>query len=539
MIKERRLFLALMAACLVLFSFQIGNHDFWDPDEPRYAGVARNILESGDWIRLTDNGEAYTQKPPLFFWILAAAAKLGGGLNETTSRIPAGIAGLLCVAVVYRLGNRLFNSRVGWLSAMTLATSQRFFLEARWVHMDTLLTLFVVLAMQSAYTALRGSRRDWVWMYGWMALGCLVKGPLGLALPAVGVLVYMASTREMSRLKESGWFWGLPLCLLPVLFWLLASSRLSGINPGSVVSKQVFQRLMDGVHHPRPFYYYLYSLPLEFLPWTLFLPSILRFTFPAAHGRERGNLLFLYGWIVGGLALLSLVAEKRPSYLLPLFPALALLAGFFFDSFLTRYDASGMSRWIQSPIALGGVTCLVGTIWLANRGTEVPGFRERIVPLGLFLCVACTGALWLQRRGRRGAVLIALLAAISSAYLWIVGAVFPWLNQYKSARPFCERILHRIGESPLGIYGDYLPAFAYYTHRRLQVVRTPGDLEGLISSPPGGACIVPKDRLPALRAKVPLETFESDSIGHRSFVLVGRASSADDPPRPQVGASPR
>ena len=73
---ERRLLLALVATCLVLFSFQIGNHDFWDPDEPRYAGVTRNILENDEWIRLTDNGEPYTHKPPLFFWILAVAARM-------------------------------------------------------------------------------------------------------------------------------------------------------------------------------------------------------------------------------------------------------------------------------------------------------------------------------------------------------------------------------------------------------------------------------------------------------------------------------
>jgi len=501
--------------------------------------VARNILESGDWIRLTDNGEPYTQKPPLYFWMLAAATKLGGGLNESSARIPAGAAGLLCVAAVYRFGKRLFNSRVGWLSAMTLATSQRFFVEARWVHMDTLLTLFVVLSMESAHAALRGSRRNWLWMYGWMALGCLAKGPLGFALPVAGVLVYLASSRELSRLKESGWFWGIPLCLLPVSLWLLASSRLSGIDPGAVVSRQVFQRLQEGVHHPRPFYYYIYSLPLEFLPWTLFLPSALKFTLPSVQGRGRGSLLFVYGWIVGNLALLSLIVEKRPSYLLPVFPALALLVGSFFDDFLTRYDASEMKRWIQWPIALGGIVCLAGTLYLANRGVAFAGLRERIVPLGLFLGVLCTGALWFQHRGRRGATLLALLAGISLGYLWIVGAIFPWLDQYKSARPFCERILSHSDEGPLGIYGDYLPAFAYYTHRRLQVVRTPIGLDALIGSAPGAACIVPKEKLATLQAVVPLEVLDAESIGHRSFVLVGGVPGEANPPRPHAGNSPR
>jgi 4-amino-4-deoxy-L-arabinose transferase-like glycosyltransferase len=536
---ERRLLLALVATCLVLFSFQIGNHDFWDPDEPRYAGVTRNILENDAWFRFTDNGLPYTHKPPLYFWIVAVTSRLGGGLNETTARVPAGLAGLLCVVAVYRLGRRLFNPRVAWLSAMTLATSQRFFLESRWVHMDTLLTLFVVLAMDSAHTALRGNRRSWIWMYGWMALGCLVKGPFGLILPAAGVLVTLASTRALSRLSESAWWWGLPLCLLPVLVWLFASSRLSGVDPGSVLSRQVIQRFQEGVHHPRPIYYYLYSLPLEFLPWTLFLPSVLRFTFPTAHPRERQSLLFVYGWVVGNLAILSLVAEKRPSYLLPLIPALALLVGFFFDAYLTRFDASEMRRWVQWPIALGGVACLAGTLFLADRARQFPGLGERVVPLGLFLCVSCVGALWLQRRGRRGAVILTLIAATASAHLWIVGTVFPWLNPYKSARPFSERILTRIGESPLGVYGDYLPSVAYYTHRKLQVTRSAEGLEALLERSPGALCIVPRERVPVLQSTLSLQVLDEDAIGHRSFALVGEASPADSDPRPQAGESPR
>jgi 4-amino-4-deoxy-L-arabinose transferase-like glycosyltransferase len=395
------------------------------------------------------------------------------------------------------------------------------------------------LAMESAHAALGGRRRDWSWMYAWMALGCLTKGPLGLALPAAGVLVTLASTRGLARLKESGWYWGLPLSLLPVGIWLLASSRLSGIDPVAVVSKQVFQRLQEGVHHPRPIYYYLYSLPLEFLPWTFFLPSILRFTFPNDHGRERGSLLFLYGWFVGDLALLSVIAEKRPSYLLPLFPALALLAGFFFDRFLTRYDASEMKRWIQWPIASGGVACLGGTLWLARQGREVPGLRERIVPLGIFLCLGCIGALWFQRRGWRGAALISLLAAFSLGYIWIAGAILPWLNPYKSARPFCERIQSRVGETPLGIYGDYLPSFAYYTHRVLQVVRSAEGLDSLLSGPEPGTCIVPKDKLSLLQKRVSLQVLDADSIGHRSFVLVSRGASAARPPETYPGDSPR
>ena len=161
------------------------------------------------------------------------------------------------------------------------------------------------------------------------------------------------------------------------------------------------------------------------------------------------------------------------------------------------------------------------------------------MPLGLFLGVACVGALWLQRRGRRGAVILTLIAATASGYLWIVGAIFPWLNPYKSARPFSERILSRIGESPLGVYSDYLPSVAYYTHRRLQVVRTPGGLEALVRGSDGALCVVPKERVSALLATLPLQVTDVASIGHRSYALVGMRPSTEDKLKSQAGESPR
>ena len=152
---------------------------------------------------------------------------------------------------------------------------------------------------------------------------------------------------------------------------------------------------------------------------------------------------------------------------------------------------------------------------------------------------SCVGALWLQRRGRRGAVILTLIVATALAHLWIVGAVVPWLNPYKSARPFSERILSQLGENPLAVYGDYLPSVAYYTHRKLQVTRSAEGLEALFERSPGALCIVPRERVPSLQATLSLQVLDEDSIGHRSFALVSEASPAGPNPSSQAGESPR
>jgi len=534
MSPERRALLFLLVACLFLFVFQLGNHDLWDPDEPRYGGITRAMLRSGDWIRLTDNGENYIQKPPLFFWILAATATLSGGLNETTARIPSSIAALLCVLCVYRFGRRLFGFRVGWLAAWGLATTQRFFVEARWVHMDTLLTLFILLSMESAHRALEGEKREWVWMYLWMALGCLTKGPLAMAIPVAALLVYLGSCREMVRLKECGGWWGLPLAVAPTAAWLFVNAHLSGFDPAEVLREQILQRFQEGLHHPRPFFYYFYSLPVEFLPWTLFLPGTVRFTFPSSGGKDRRSLLFFYGWVIGGFALLSLVAEKRPSYLLSIFPALALLVGVFLDSFLTRYDAAPLKRWMEWPLALAGAVCLAATGLLARWGRYHPGFAHRLVPLGLFLVLVFSGTLWALRKRHRGAGIIILLTGIFAGYLWVVAAMLPWLNPYKSARPFCERVLSRIGLSPLGIYEDNHPGVAYYCHRSLKLLRGPEELREFLQGPTPGYCVIREEELRELEGQCPLRSLEEYSVGHRKLVLVsggpGNRNHPDGPP---------
>jgi 4-amino-4-deoxy-L-arabinose transferase-like glycosyltransferase len=521
---EGRYRLVLIFAGLILFAASLGARDFWDPDEPRYAGIARGIVETGDWLNLSDNGRPYTHKPPLFFWILAASAHLGSGVTALSARIPNSLLALLSVLLLYRLGRDLFTPRAGLFGALVLATCQRFFLEARWVHMDMLLTLLTLVALDSAWRALE-RREPWRWavVYLAAALGCLAKGPVALAIPAAALLTFLASSRELPRLKESRWWLGIPAALLPVLAWLLASSRSAGFDPVSVVRVQVLQRFQAGMHHPRPFYYYLYSLPLEFLPWTPFLAGAFAATFPRPDGPRRRPVLFLYGWFLGGLALFSLAAEKRPSYLLPVFPPLALLVGLFLEDYLARWDSRSLRKWMAAPLLGYSAVCLAGLVWIPFGARAYPGLGGRLAILAVFYLAVCAGTLTAIRQGRRGAGLVILLGGIWAGYLGIAGSLLPWLNPYKSARPFCERIVSRIGPAPLGIYGDYRPAYGFYTHRRLEVIRRPEDLGRFLGSSTAACCLVRREDLDALRGRVPLEVLDSASVGGRNYALVSLA----------------
>ena len=294
--ENRRYPLILLLACLCLFAYGLGNRDFWDPDEPRYAGIARSILESGDWVTLRDNGRPYGDKPPLYFWILAGASRLGSGVTPLASRVPSSLFALLTALLAYRFGKNLFGARVGFLGGLILITTQRFFLEARWVHIDMLLCLLVLLALDCAYRALETKKGSW-WLAGYLAMaaGCMAKGPVALAIPFVALLTYLATSRQFGRMSETWWPVGIPAALVPALAWLWIFSGRTGLDPVEALRTQVFERFREGIHHPRPSYYYLISLPLEFLPWTPFLAGAMAVSFPLPGRVDRKPLLFLYG----------------------------------------------------------------------------------------------------------------------------------------------------------------------------------------------------------------------------------------------------
>lgn len=533
--RDRRYQLLLLVAALILFTFSLGQRDFWDPDEPRYAGVARAMVESGDWLHLTDNGRPYTDKPPLYFWVLAALGHTGGGINEVTARIPSSLFALLTVLLTYRLGRDLFGPRSGLFAGLVLATSQRFFLEAHWVHIDMLVCLLVLSAMDAAYRALeKGENWRWVTFYVVSALGVLAKGPVALAIPAAGLFTYLASFGELSRLRETRWVWGVPAALLPAILWLWTSARGTGVEPLQVIRRQILQRFQAGVHHPRPFYYYLYSLPLEFLPWTPFLIGALFATFPHPGRVERRPLLFLYGWILGGLALLSMAAEKRPGYLLPLFPALALLIGILWETFLVRYDPSPLRPWLAGPLAAYAVVCLGGVLAVPYVARRQEGLTPLLVTLAFIYLATCAASLSLLGAGKRGAAFLGLVGGLMAGYLWISGSVLPWLNDYKSARSFCERVVHHVGTAPLAIYRDYRPAYAYYTHRRLEVLRRPEAVADFLAPPRSGFCLIDRPDFRSLTNFLSLEEIDRERVGHRTFLLVRAAPRPTEPSEREV-----
>jgi 4-amino-4-deoxy-L-arabinose transferase-like glycosyltransferase len=333
---------AVVGGAALLLLAGLGNVGAWAPDEPRYLQVAEELRTAGrgpsDWVLLHLNGEVYDQKPPLYFWLAAAIGAPRGHVSEIAARLPSGLAGIALVALTLALGTRLFGGRVGVLGAALLLTCFEFARNARRVQLDVLLALCETVALVCFWRIDRGiGTRGWplFGLHAALGLAVLTKGPVGFLVPVLVMAGYLAWERRLGELPRLLPAWGLLLSLGPALAWLAAAAALAPSGfAGDMVGSNILARFFTGTSHVRPFYYYLDTYPLDCLPWTLLWPAVFvagRQVFrgssaPEAREPERRRAWrFLLAWVGASLVFFSLSSGKRGLYLLPTFPAMALL----------------------------------------------------------------------------------------------------------------------------------------------------------------------------------------------------------------------
>ncbi|MEN8149415.1 MAG: glycosyltransferase family 39 protein, partial [Planctomycetota bacterium] len=329
-----------------LFFHATGRRHLWSPDEDEYIVVNREMVEDGHWIHPTANGKPYTIKPPLFNWLGSGVSVLAGGVSELTSRLPSALAALAGLFLVWRLGRRMFGGRAGFIAALVLATAPLYVEFARWIQINmlsTVLNLWVMSMFWWGFTTPRHRGVAYVLMYAAAGLGVLTMGPVNLVMPAVAIGTFLLVTRDLRHLLSMRIHWGILVVLAIAGPWYFTVCRRPEYREGLLVVTNLDRFFTDSVGHVRPFWYYLKSTPIYFLPWTLFLPSAVIALRTSEGEEDKKPLLFLMTWAAAVLVFFSLSRTKRSEYLLPIFPALALLVGYVIDRGLTRGVHSG--RW--------------------------------------------------------------------------------------------------------------------------------------------------------------------------------------------------
>lgn len=307
----------ILALSYVLFVSGLGATSLWDPDEPRQAITAREMIERNDYIRPYLNGKPYLEKPPLYSWLIIAAAKIQGRVDEFSSRIPAALSATCLVVITYWFGSILVDPFTGFLSALTLATNFQFLGNARQSVMDMTFAFFIGLTIFLCYLAMAHKKPRYIVLsFLPAALATLTKGPAGLVIPMGVVAVYCLIRKELRRF------------LLPLGIGFVTSAALASIwffLAGEAywkefILRQNFVRYMNAFDHKESCFYYFEKIFTNFLPWSLLLPFALFDAF-------KKKFWLPLVWLTITFLFFEFSTSKRAIYLLPLYPACALLCG--------------------------------------------------------------------------------------------------------------------------------------------------------------------------------------------------------------------
>jgi 4-amino-4-deoxy-L-arabinose transferase-like glycosyltransferase len=429
--------IVLLGVAGVIYFTGLGGYDLWPPDEPRFAEVAREMMQSGDYLSPRVNAEPYREKPPLLFWSIAAASQPAGAVTATTARIPSALAALVTILLTYLLARSLFDARVAFWAGIILATTSFFWWEGRSVRTDMLLTLWMTLSLYAFWQWDR--RRQWGWLilfWAAVVLAVYTKGPPGLVFPLLLVFAYYWK-RPADR-KLTHWLLGTLAVLALVALWLIPARMAASAGSAGLAQEEILTNLyrqtigrLFGVSKAQWPWYFLLNMPVTLLPWSLFLPWTLVWAW--RRRREGAAMRLLLCWVVPAFLFFSISIGKRSVYLLPLYPALAIL---FSASVLELMEAPDKSRWRRrTGAAFVTLLAVLGIAPFVLRWTAyADAATEGLLLLGIFCLIVAAETLY--RVARSDGRILHLLFASRFAGLALIITVLalPVVNQYKSAR---------------------------------------------------------------------------------------------------------
>jgi 4-amino-4-deoxy-L-arabinose transferase-like glycosyltransferase len=506
----------IVAVGALLFLPNLGSHSLWDEDEAHNAQCVQEMVDAGTWVVPTFNFRLRSDKPILQYWTIRCCYLLFGP-GEWSARLPSALASLLSLLLCYELGRALFDRGTGVVSALLLASSILFCMIAHAVTPDALL----VATTMAAFTAFavdyrRGSTNWLITSSVASAFAVLAKGPVGLVLPLGIVGIFLFWQRQLRQ------FWNWKLLVGALLFTAIAApwyirvgidTRFEFIR-GFFLRHNVerFQSAMEG--HGAGVWFHPLCLFVTFAPASVFLllatwhawrgeaPSyssearswrhhlwdLLR---PLTH--DNWAYRFLATWILVWVGFFSLAATKLPNYLLPAFPALAVLVGRFLVRWMRgdvrlplRLERTAWACFALVGVVIGaGMVMASGTMpWNLIGRHEVPSVFS-MAAIGIIPVVFAWACARVRRQGLGMQALAGLLAGSCLAVGALAAFVPIALERHRAIKTLAQRLNAEplLGDRLIGCHDAYHPSLVYYVNR--PVMRSLSDRKAieLLNSP--------------------------------------------------------
>ena len=495
--------LILLAACIALvFGLFLGTRPLSVPDEGRYAEIPREMLVLHDFVTPHLNGIKYFEKPPLFYWLQAGAIKVFNPLiiqtehalqpkrnhylssiSEWTVRLPNAIVALLGCLLVYASGRILFERRAGLLSAIILASSLLYFALARMVTLDMTLSICLSGSLLSFLVATNqspslGRRLLFYSAYLFAGLAVLTKGLIGIVFPSMIIGLWILLSNQWRLLQQCYLPSGILLFLLIVLPWhILVQSRNPEFFQFYFIDQQFLRYSTLIAQRYRPNWFFIPIFIAGFLPWVCFFPQAIVSHFPRnwQQFKEKNNYIFLLLWVGIIFLFFSFSHSKLIPYILPIFPALALLTGHYLS---THWQRNRAIKWGYIAIPLVWLSLgSIGILYVVNDPSITLSQIARlflIIGYSVFLLNSIVASCFaIQKKPKMAFATLSIGSVIS---FLIVSMGIPQFDT-RSIKPLVVVLKPLLKpRDKIVAYHDYYQDLPFYLNQRVFTVNVDGEL---------------------------------------------------------------
>jgi 4-amino-4-deoxy-L-arabinose transferase-like glycosyltransferase len=447
--------------------------------EGLYGQVTREMVQSGEYLRLTFQGQPYISKPPLYFWIVGGFTQVFGD-NETALRLTGSLFSLGTMFLTFVLGRTLFSWNVGFWAALVFATNHVFLWYGRRVLIDSTLTFFMTLALLGWVLGNRkGSSSAWYMVtFLGMVLATMAKGLHGFALPLLLIITYSILMRDFHALKQWGFWVAGILFIISMKAWasILGISSPWHFNWSALLFDSFDWDLHGGTGRIPKIPSYLYLIWFDFFPWSVLIPSSLIFLFRMRPLRSNPAVLFILLWFLGYLLVLCLSIWRREPYLMPLVPGFALTIGYYLVALTSGIQ---VPRWhrIVNGIAFGILSITIiaaaffGPSLLQRKWNVPPDFLPAWYLIGFVLL--CGFLIWTALQGRFHMMRRGLIGLGLCFSFGMINFFLPAVDAADSPRVIVSKIreLTKHTVTPLYQYGLTQEDLIYYLNADPQIPR--------------------------------------------------------------------
>lgn len=502
--KPLRWAITLLCFSMFLYFWGLGRTPFYTKGEPREAVEVWEEVHDGEWILPLRNGLDLPSKPPLFHWLAGISSLAAGEVSELSVRLPSAVLALCSVLLVFWLGTRKWGTSAGVYAAFITATNFEWIRAATAARVDMTLTAFLtaaLIALDRLVSTAAPTRGALFAFYGSVALATLGKGPVGALLPALVALTYLALRGDLARLRRMRLLEGGALALVICGSWYALAIAHGGLG---FVYKQLwtenfgrfFAAESAGSGHEHPFYYMIGGFFAGFAPWSFFALPLAMHLYANRRRLEKDGYLYPLVWFLVVFVFYSISQSKRTVYLLPIYPAAALLMGAWWQQ-ISDEPESVSARLIRTMRAVSIVPMIVFVaaivlLLVIGFGADVlspivPLLRSRdqnnltflenllrgrfesfllflgaLAPMILIFAVSLRQKTW--------PILFASVVALVASSEAIVDEVFQRaLAEQRSFKPFMESVRGVVGANDrLSFYRTFDYGALFYARRHIE-----------------------------------------------------------------------